>query len=157
MLALGSPLSSAAASGIAAHLTQLTLKLAQLKGGAPYERSVRVAGLFSLRSRPRPSAWPATMTVVAPAPLAPSAAPLARSRSSQLLGLFEDRLARNGKLGSYTLEEVARHDSKDDAWVAVDGKVRGGVGGGVDARPGAALRRHLPRKCLLNSLRCTSR
>lgn len=47
---------------------------------------------------------------------------------AQLAAVFERRLERHGRLGRYTLQEVAKHCSPDDAWVVVAGKVRGEVG-----------------------------
>ncbi|KAL4426168.1 hypothetical protein ABPG77_007450 [Micractinium sp. CCAP 211/92] len=53
----------------------------------------------------------------------PSGCPVATSLHRHVVGLVEGRLQRSGRLRRYTLAEVARHDRKDDAWVAVDGKV----------------------------------
>lgn len=35
-----------------------------------------------------------------------------------------DRLKKNNKYGSFTMEEVQKHNRKDSAWIAVEGKVR---------------------------------
>ena len=39
--------------------------------------------------------------------------------------LVEARLRKGGRLGRYTMAEVAQHNHKDSAWVVVDGKVGG--------------------------------
>lgn len=58
----------------------------------------------------------------APAP-APFGCPYATSLHRKVVGLVEARLRQTGRLHRYTLAEVARHNTKDDAWVAVDGRV----------------------------------
>jgi hypothetical protein len=51
----------------------------------------------------------------------------------RLAGLVEARLESGGRLGRYTMDQVAQHNTKDSGWVVVDGKVRGpgGAGDGV--------------------------
>ena len=45
-------------------------------------------------------------------------------RVCQLAKLLEARLQRAGRLGRYTLAEVARHSTPADGWIAVNGRVR---------------------------------
>lgn len=92
---------------------------------------------------------------------APSGCPVATSLHRHVVGLVEGRLQRSGRLRRYTLAEVARHDRKDDAWVAVDGKVsqlslKGQQGGAsADIRCRVPLRSRLatvqPKACILTS------
>jgi hypothetical protein len=44
--------------------------------------------------------------------------------ASRVASLVEARLERKGCLNKYTLSEVAKHNTKDDAWVVVGGRVR---------------------------------
>ena len=39
-----------------------------------------------------------------------------------------DRLKQKGSFGRYSLAEVAAHNHKDSAWIAVEGRVRMGAG-----------------------------
>ena len=43
----------------------------------------------------------------------------------RLAELVEARLERGGRLGRYTLDQVAQHNTKDNGWIVVGGKVRG--------------------------------
>lgn len=54
---------------------------------------------------------------------APTGCPVAHQRMAQVVGLVEQRLVSRGRLGRYTLEEVARHNHKDSGWVVVNGRV----------------------------------
>lgn len=49
--------------------------------------------------------------------------PVAHQRMAQVVGLVEERLFRKGRLGRYTMEEVAQHNHKDSGWVVVNGRV----------------------------------
>ncbi|KAL4443936.1 hypothetical protein ABPG75_011673 [Micractinium tetrahymenae] len=75
--------------------------------------------------------WQSTVPALAPPSPALGSAPgpaafgcpYATSLHRKVVGLVEARLRQGGRLRRYALAEVAAHNSKDDGWVAVDGKV----------------------------------
>lgn len=56
-------------------------------------------------------------------PAAARSCPAAGLHPARVVALVEARLERSGRLGRYTMAEVARHNSKESGWVVVDGKV----------------------------------
>lgn len=56
-------------------------------------------------------------------PTVAAAASSSTAAATRLTGLVEARLERKGRLGKYTMAEVAKHNQPADAWIVLRGRV----------------------------------